>query len=110
MRYKLMNKKNLILIVVFVAIITAMGFQTYQDSIKIVFLEESLATKNIVTDPDLEIRLQTEIDANQKMAQIVTDVISACNEKLFDKYNNTNERLANENRILQDALSKIRES
>jgi len=63
----------------------------------------------IDNNPDLELRLQTEIDSNQKMAQMVTDVLNACNEKLLDKYESTNEKLKKENEILQKALSKYRE-
>ena len=53
-----------------------------------------LATKNleyewlkqIITldpNPDLELRLQAEIESNQKMALMMEDVIMACNDKLL---------------------------
>ena len=69
--------------------------------------EEKVITLD--NNPDLELRLQAEIDANQEMAQMVTDVLKACNEKLLDKYNSTNEKLEKENEILQKALSKFRQ-
>lgn len=62
----------------------------------------------IDNNPDLELRLQAEIDSNQELAEMVTDVLNACNEKLLDKYESTNEKLKKENEILQKALSEYR--
>lgn len=62
----------------------------------------------IDANTELELRLQAEIDSNQKLAEIIQNIINACNEKLLDKFNNTNEKLEKENEILQKALSKIR--
>lgn len=59
---------------------------------------------------ELELRLQSEIDSNQKMSQLVNDVIMACNEKLFDKHNSSEEKLKKENEILQKALTALRET
>lgn len=76
-----------------------------------VLFSTNTVTEKVITldnNPDLELRLQAEIDANQEMAQMVTDVLNACNEKLLDKYESTNEKLKKENEILQKALSKFR--
>ena len=62
----------------------------------------------IDNNPDLELRLQAEIEANQELSQMIEDVITACNEKLLDKYESTNEKLKKENEVLQKALSKFR--
>lgn len=73
----------------------------------------SVTEEKIITvdnNPDLELRLQSEIDSNQELAQMVTDILNACNEKLLDKYKSTNEKLEKENQILQKALSKFRQT
>lgn len=62
----------------------------------------------VTNTADLELRLQSEIDSNQELSQMVQDVINACNDKLEDQYNSTNEKLKKENEILQKALSKLR--
>ena len=54
--------------------------------------------------------MNQEIESNQKMSVIITDIVEACNDKLLDKYNKTNEKLERENEILQKALSKFRET
>lgn len=71
------------------------------------------AKENIIivdNNPELELRLQSEIESNQKMSKMITEIINACNEKLLDKYNNANEKLEKQNEILQKALSKFRQT
>ena len=119
-----MKKSEIILCGIIVSISLIMGNQIYQDNLKIDFLENALATKNLeyewlkeITDSllngsdfneNLESRLQSEIQSNQEMSQMIGDVINVCNEKLEDAYNTTNEKLKKENQVLQKALSKYR--
>lgn len=66
--------------------------------------------KIVIVDlsPELESRLHSEIESNQSLSQMVSDVINACNEKMLDKYNSTEEKLKKRNQILSEALSEFR--
>lgn len=97
-----MNYKLLVTIIISVSIgvLISTGFNTFN-------VDKEITPIDINTE--LELRLQSEIESNQEMTQMVDDVINACNEKLLDKYNNTNEKLKKENEILQKTLSKYRD-
>lgn len=98
-----MNSNYRLIVIVIIGIGIG-GFGTF------VLNSPDIIEKIIIVDnnPELELRLQSEIESNQKMAETIEDIINACNDKLEDKYNNTNEKLKKENEILQKALSKLR--
>lgn len=102
-----------IFMVVFAAVIIgiAVGSISYSMTHNDKHVEENEQTikQGNNTNSELELRLQSEIESNQEMAQVIEDIIVACNEKLADKHNNTVEKLKKENEILQKALSKLRE-
>lgn len=69
----------------------------------VLFSTNTITEKVIEIDnnPDLELRLQSEIDSNQEMFELIIDVINYCNTKLLDKQNMTNEKLENEGNYIK---------
>ena len=93
----------------FIAVFLFMGIGIGMSTMSLLsspIVEEKTVIVN--ANPALESKLQSEIESNQVMSHMVTDVINACNEKLLDKYNSTEEKLKKRNQILSDALTKFR--
>lgn len=98
-----MNRNYVFIAVLFVSIGVMVGALSSPS----IVVEKTITLDN---NPAMESRLQSEIESNQAMTLMVSDVINACNEKLLDKYNNTEKKLKRQNDILQQALSKIRDT